>query len=166
MNAPQHLHRSSAMGSTVGHIPANSWASCQKCCWNVILICFVFMAWRMVSAIGSQVLHQNPVLKTACWIQKPSCEQHKIRIPDITQIILLLVIWRSMFMGQFTVHQCTYSPPKQKWKIIKHIFSVCLTNANLLFHAHHRLYLWQMLKWYSYYYIIAQMHSHCENSGN
>ena len=31
MNAPQHLHRSSAMGSTVGHIPANSWASCLKC---------------------------------------------------------------------------------------------------------------------------------------
>ena len=31
MNAPQHLHRSSAMGSTVGHIPANSWASCLTC---------------------------------------------------------------------------------------------------------------------------------------
>ena len=30
MNAPQHLHRSSAMGSTVGHIPANSWASCKN----------------------------------------------------------------------------------------------------------------------------------------
>ena len=28
MNAPQHLHRSSAMATTVGHIQANSWASC------------------------------------------------------------------------------------------------------------------------------------------
>jgi len=40
MNAPQHLHRSSAMGSTVGHIPANSWASCL----------FLFFCDKMLNA--------------------------------------------------------------------------------------------------------------------
>ena len=41
MNTPQHLHRSSAMGSTVGHIPANSWASCLE--HSVVLLPLVLL---------------------------------------------------------------------------------------------------------------------------
>ena len=80
MNAPQHLHRSSAMGSTVGHIPANSWASCL--CNNVThvyiaRICPVQTLYEVVSVerhgglvapeTADRYLYPQHTMPAGCW---------------------------------------------------------------------------------------------------
>jgi len=51
MNAPQLLHRSSAMGSTVGHPQQLSWATCLLLWWHIKLMMMVVVVVFFVSSL-------------------------------------------------------------------------------------------------------------------
>jgi len=140
MNAPQHLHRSSAMGSTVGHIPANSWASCRYCfhkCTFCQKLCNVEQNW--VSAIWAHAAESRQVDDGQLQPLQNSASRRHFKGNTSTVEIVHMVSCHPVLEHYYVVWSS-----KQCVTCIKFCYNFLLMFANCWFVEHGVGHLWRV----------------------